>query len=228
MHEIAKILGPVQAEDELLSTFESCFNDVDEVRLVMVKNLANFLFCLGAEESTRQLRNLAEFAECENENCWRYRLYMTQQLAKMIEYLSSKNIDKYIWPMAKYYAIDRISEVRKGAFFLMSKILKVGLQRKDHDMISHVKEFIFKHFYSVESCKGKVAFIQMCAIMVKIIDYVWFSTNFGDALLALQTRHVKDIQIALDKCLNVVETIHQREAVKRQSLANIKKVTAQT
>ena len=216
LHELAKLLGPEQTEEQLVATFESCFNDIDEVRTVMLRNLSSFLLRLGPEELSRELSNLVEFAECENENAWRYRQLMTQQLEKLIGFLSKQDINNYIWPMAKYYALDRVMAVRSEAFMLISKILMVALNRKDQNLISSVKEFIFKHFYSVESCRGKIAFIQICSILVKVIDYIWFSSNFGDALLSLQTSSLKDVKIALDKSLNTIESVHQREAMKRQ------------
>jgi len=218
LHEMARILGPKLTEEGLLDTFESCFNDIDEVRIVMVRNLSAFIFALGPDETTRQLKTLREYAECENDNAWRYRQALTNQLGKMIRFLTTREIATYIWPLARYYVTDQVLAVRQESFNLLSLIMKACLARNGNALIVEIKEFIYKYFFAHQTCRGKIAFIQLCAVMAKVIDYAWFSANFGDALLSMQSSKLKDIQIALNKTLNIVELIHHAEALKLRDM----------
>ena len=62
LHELAKMMGPSMAEAELLPTFESYFNDVDEVRGTIATHFAQFILALGPVQMREQITKIASFA----------------------------------------------------------------------------------------------------------------------------------------------------------------------
>ena len=226
LHELAKMMGPSMAEAELLATFESYFNDVDEVRAMIASHCAQFILALGPIQMRDQITKLASYSECENERDWRYKLNIVNQLEELLHSIPFSDVKRFIWPLILRYSVDPICQVRKQAYILFGKLMRSSISHKDEELTNSMKDFVFKLFYSSPSSKGRIAFAQICACLAQQVEYHWFAVNFGDLLLSLQSSSVKDIQIALQKSLDVIKEVHNNNMLSKQSLKSESQISS--
>jgi serine/threonine-protein phosphatase 4 regulatory subunit 1 len=71
LHEVAKILGPELTEENLLPTFELFLNDLDQVKVGVIRNISSFLAILSPESRDTYVSTLIEIQK-ESVN-WRFR-----------------------------------------------------------------------------------------------------------------------------------------------------------
>jgi serine/threonine-protein phosphatase 4 regulatory subunit 1 len=93
IHELGVILGEDVASTDLVPIFNGFIKDLDEVRIGVLKHLADFLKLLGEEERNSYLPRLEEFLKMDNERNWRFRLELTEQLGILVPIFFSRPAD---------------------------------------------------------------------------------------------------------------------------------------
>merc|ERR1712180_444778 len=84
IHELAVILGPEVASQDLVPIFNGFIKDLDEVRIGVLKHLADFLSLLSPEARAEYLPRLEEFLKMDNDRNWRFRFELCSQVAALV------------------------------------------------------------------------------------------------------------------------------------------------
>ena len=76
------------------------FQDLDEVRIGILKHLADFLKLLNKNDRNEYLPRLEEFLKMDNERNWRFRLELTEQLGVLVPLFKPEDIRDHLAPIA--------------------------------------------------------------------------------------------------------------------------------
>merc|ERR1712130_657423 len=123
IHELGVILGEDVASTDLVPIFNGFIKDLDEVRIGVLKHLADFLKLLGEEERNSYLPRLEEFLKMDNERNWRFRLELTEQLGILVPIFSADQLTEHLAPIAITLVQDKVAAVRKIATQVLSVML---------------------------------------------------------------------------------------------------------
>jgi serine/threonine-protein phosphatase 4 regulatory subunit 1 len=123
IHELGVILGEDVASTDLVPIFNGFIKDLDEVRIGVLKHLADFLKLLGEEERNSYLPRLEEFLKMDNERNWRFRLELTEQLGILVPIFSAEQLTEHLAPIAITLVQDKVAAVRKIATQVLSVML---------------------------------------------------------------------------------------------------------
>lgn len=124
LHELAIILGPQIASQDLVPSFEGFVRDVDEVRVGLLERLGHFLRCLGQGDQRRSLPLLADFLCTDNHRNWRFRHTLARQLCELAELYNPLDINQYLVPIASELLLDKVAEVRRKSVDSVSALLQ--------------------------------------------------------------------------------------------------------
>lgn len=120
LHELAIILGPEMATEYLIPLFDGFIKDLDEVRIGVLKHLAQFLQLINADTRTSYLPKLAQFLRTDNEWNWRFRYELAQQLLEAVRLFKPSDTAKYIGVLAIDLLCDKVAAVREMTLHLVS------------------------------------------------------------------------------------------------------------
>ena len=120
IHEIGAILGQELVTNDLVPIFDELIKDLDEVRIGVLKHLAEFLLLLPEKDRRNYLPRLADFLKLDNELNWRFRQELALQLQTVVCLFSPADIAQSILPLGLALAADRVAAVRIPAFTLVN------------------------------------------------------------------------------------------------------------
>jgi len=123
IHELAVILGPEVASQDLVPIFNGFIKDLDEVRIGVLKHLADFLSLLSPEARAEYLPRLEEFLKMDNDRNWRFRLELCNQVSALVPLCSSEEVLAHLAPLCLLLVNDRVSEVRRTAAKVTASLL---------------------------------------------------------------------------------------------------------
>ncbi|KAH9374137.1 hypothetical protein HPB48_005406 [Haemaphysalis longicornis] len=112
LHELATMLGPQIASQDLVPSFEAFVRDVDEVRVGLLKRLGRLLRSLSKRDQRRSLPLLEGFLCTERRGNWRDRHILSGQLCELAELYDPEDINQYLVPIASQLLLDQSAEVR--------------------------------------------------------------------------------------------------------------------
>lgn len=123
-HEMAKIMGQEITARDLLPIFDGFLKDLDEVRIGILKHLADFLELLLPKERRMYLFRIRDFMMCDNQRNWRFRLELANQLSPLASLFQPQDVADHILPIAFDLAYDRVAKVRYSSFRAMCACAK--------------------------------------------------------------------------------------------------------
>merc|ERR1719382_494456 len=123
IHELAVILGPEVASQDLVPIFNGFIKDLDEVRIRVLKHLADFLSLLSPEARAEYLPRLEEFLKMDNDRNWRFRFELCSQVAALVPLCTSEEVLQHLAPLCLLLVNDRVSEVRRTAAKVTASLL---------------------------------------------------------------------------------------------------------
>eukprot|EP01104_Vermistella_antarctica_P011447 TRINITY_DN319_c0_g3_i1.p1 TRINITY_DN319_c0_g3~~TRINITY_DN319_c0_g3_i1.p1 ORF type:complete len:947 (-),score=225.84 TRINITY_DN319_c0_g3_i1:2-2842(-) len=110
LHEVARILGTATAEASLLPTFELFMNDLDPVKVGVVKHLAEFLRMLRPKTRQNYLPTLLDLVS--EATAWRFRELIAGQLGTLASLYDIDEVVSTILPIALQLMRDPVQSVR--------------------------------------------------------------------------------------------------------------------
>ena len=145
LHEFAKILGPELAETELLDTFDLFMQDLDEVKIGVVRSLAPFLSALSPACRESYLPIMSDVNTGTPEMQWRFRLALASQLPQLSRIFSVTATFSVVVPVVFHMLKDSISTVRRAAFATVGELIRRlgrdGERAWRDDFIARIVEF---------------------------------------------------------------------------------------
>jgi serine/threonine-protein phosphatase 4 regulatory subunit 1 len=115
LHEIAKVLGPEIAQQDLLPLFEQFLKDLDNVKIGVITNMHDFLMTLPPDAREPYLPVFKEIIE-ESGKTWRIRKIVAGHMKSFCSMYKPHQVSQFIFPLAIKLARDSVSNVRAKAF----------------------------------------------------------------------------------------------------------------
>ncbi|XP_027046333.1 serine/threonine-protein phosphatase 4 regulatory subunit 1-like [Pocillopora damicornis] len=224
IHELALVLGSEITRIELVPTFNSFLKDLDEVRIGVLKHLADFIKLLPSDVSGDYLPMLTDFLTTDNNRNWRFRFELAEQLMSLCEIYEPKQVLQYICPIAISLATDRVADVRTIAF----KLIGILLQRlhsctEDGPAHKFVCDIINKFAHSPQWTRRQ-AYAQLCQNLLEenVETGEQFSQEFLPSLLYLLTDPVPNVRLSLARTLSqsvtVLELFKENDAEGKEAI----------
>lgn len=113
LHTIAHIIGPELSAQHLVPVANSFFNDIDDVKSALIKNLAKFLEALPSPNRKVYLDVVWNFLT--DKDNWRSRLFIARQLQDLGLLFSPDITTTSVLPLAFTLLKDAVHEVRRVA-----------------------------------------------------------------------------------------------------------------
>ncbi|KYQ88712.1 protein phosphatase 4 regulatory subunit 1 [Tieghemostelium lacteum] len=132
IHEIAKILGQNETKQSLLSSFNLFLQDLDEVKVGVIKNFYDFLLCLDPGQLRESYIPIISTI-VSDPNKWRFRKLIAKQLGKMCDLFSFRIVLNELAPFLILLLNDSVCKVRNYAASsvgnLILKILNYNIEQ---------------------------------------------------------------------------------------------------
>lgn len=133
IHEIAHILGEKMASEELVDIFNDFLNDLDEVRIGLLKNISVFLSMVNSEARINYLHKMVEFLTTDNVRNWRFRLTLAFQMNKVISLYTPEQVSTHHTSIVMDLLQDKIASVRLQAAHLAASITEHLMKDKSQN-----------------------------------------------------------------------------------------------
>jgi len=194
LHDVAKIVGPEITVKELIDCFNQFFTDLDLVRIGVIKHFSSFLEVVPQENREQFLSSLKETEE-EEEN-WRYRKYIAQQLAKLSELVPSW-IESFLFPCSLRLAFDPVSSVRRHA------VGQIGLiaAKLDSNASEKLVETLLDKSQPPSSCYERQIFVDVCGSLIEQTEVSFFEKYFLSTFLNLSKDPVPNVRLGVAEVL---------------------------
>jgi len=197
IHELGVILGGEVAAQDLVPIFNGFIKDLDEVRIGILKHLADFLKLLQEKERIEYLPKLEEFLKMDNERNWRFRLELTDQLAQIVDLYSPDHIKEFLAPIALTLIQDKVSAVRLSATQVVSNMVRLqNTVLNKHLLTELADKLAYSSYWSRRQTFG-----VLCAELVYRIPYSIFSQDLLPHLLELTWDRVPNVRMQVAKVL---------------------------
>lgn len=197
IHELGVILGGEVAAQDLVPIFNGFIKDLDEVRIGILKHLADFLKLLQEKERIEYLPKLEEFLKMDNERNWRFRLELTDQLGQIVELYSADHIKEYLAPIALTLIQDKVSAVRLSATVVVSNMVRLQNSTLNTHLLAELADKLaYSSFWSRRQTFG-----VLCGELVTRIPYSLFSQDLLPHLLELTWDRVPNVRMQVAKVL---------------------------
>merc|ERR1711863_193678 len=109
IHELGVILGQDIVVNDLIPIFNGFLRDLDEVRIGLLKHLADFLKLLPSDLRRDYLPKLSDFLDMDNDRNWRFRQELAEQLGKLVPLFTPKEVKTYLAPIAILLIKDQVN-----------------------------------------------------------------------------------------------------------------------
>ncbi|KAF5289965.1 hypothetical protein FQR65_LT11712, partial [Abscondita terminalis] len=124
LHELATILGPDIATNDLTPLFEGFIKDLDEVRIGVLQHLAHFLRLINPSKRNMYLPWLESFLQTDNKANWRFRQELAEQLLLVVPLFRPGDVSKHISVLAQELLCDKVAAVREVALLLVTELIQ--------------------------------------------------------------------------------------------------------
>lgn len=115
LHEVAKVLGPELADQDLAVAFADCLKAEDDVREGVLAHFIEFLACLSPECRSESLQHLYRaWIDLERSSQWRTRDTLAGQLPGLCEIVDGKDVLQVVMPLCVKACTDSVAVVRES------------------------------------------------------------------------------------------------------------------
>ncbi|XP_046359884.1 serine/threonine-protein phosphatase 4 regulatory subunit 1-like isoform X1 [Haliotis rufescens] len=235
LHEMAMILGEEITHKDLVPVFDGFLKDLDEVRIGVLKHLADFLRMLRPDVRRRYLKKVQDFMSTDNHRNWRFRLELAVQLVLLCELYSPQDIRQYIVPMSLALASDKVSEVRHMAYRLLSIILHRMFEENEENLLRALVCEVIDKFALSARWIGRQIFAQICHVILEenSLPPAMFAEELLPSLLNLGVDAIPNVRLSMAKvlaqCIVPLEYFtSQRNPQHEELIATLQKLQADT
>lgn len=131
LHELANVLGPDIATDDLTPLFDEFLKDLDIVKIGILKHLGDFLKQIRKSKRNSYLPRLTEFLKICNDTNWRY----VEEFLKQLLYIMELNIFKpilitrHVRDYCRFFLADNIAALRDASLQLVRLLQQCSVKR---------------------------------------------------------------------------------------------------
>lgn len=196
LHEIAKIIGTENTERCLLNAFEKFLDDLDDIKMGVVSNIAEFIKVLSPKARSKYLIAISMIPD--KTETWRIKDEIAKQLGDLVHLYPIPEVTSSLLPLAYKLMDDQFHVVRKTALQNSGKILSRLKEDKkaEKSFISFLRSMARSPSYT-----KRLMFIMSCGHMIDYIDPTLFTNEILPLIDELKTDKISNIRIALSKLI---------------------------
>ncbi|XP_066289778.1 serine/threonine-protein phosphatase 4 regulatory subunit 1-like isoform X1 [Branchiostoma lanceolatum] len=204
IHELAIILGAQLTDQDLIPVFDGFLKDLDEVRIGVLKHLADFLRRLLPERRREYLARLIEFLNTDNHRNWRFRYELAEQMMQLGDLFPASELAEHVCPVALSLAGDKVSDVRLIAYKLVAVLTKQLQEDHDDALVFHFLTDLITNYAQSRRWQRRQTFAFLCAVLLEdeSIRPSLFAHHLLPSLLTLTSDPVPNVRIVLGKTLS--------------------------
>jgi len=195
IHELGVILGEEVAASDLVPIFNGFIKDLDEVRIGILKHLADFLKLLNKNDRNEYLPRLEEFLKMDNERNWRFRLELTEQLGVLVPLFKPEDIRDHLAPIALTLVQDKVSSVRQSATGVISTMLANLNSSGDCNLSRAIVADLAENLAHSSHWARRQTFAVLCGELLSTIPYQDFCQDLLPHLLDLTWDIVPNVRL---------------------------------
>ena len=110
---------------------------MDEVRIGLLKHLADFLRLLKEDDRREYLPRLNEFLKMDNDRNWRFRQEMAEQMGALVSLYTAEEVKDHLCPIAQFLVRDKVAAVRTSAVEAYTIIIQHLLAQSGGEFCPH-------------------------------------------------------------------------------------------
>jgi len=195
IHELGVILGEEVAASDLVPIFNGFIKDLDEVRIGILKHLADFLKLLNKNDRNEYLPRLEEFLKMDNERNWRFRLELTEQLGVLVPLFKPEDIRDHLAPIALTLVQDKVSSVRQAATGVICTLLANLNSTGDVNLSRAITADLAENLAHSSHWARRQTFAVLCGELLSTIPYQHFTQDLLPHLLDLTWDIVPNVRL---------------------------------
>ncbi|KAK3581114.1 hypothetical protein CHS0354_033907 [Potamilus streckersoni] len=203
IHELAVILGDAITRRDLVPVFDGFLKDLDEVRIGILRHLADFLRLLQPNTRRQYLIKVQDFMNVDNQRNWRFRLELAEQLVLISELFLAREIYEHLLPLGMVLAEDKVAEVRREALRLISGILRRLNASQEEKLMRYLVNQLMGKFAHNQKWSKRQLFVQLCEAILKeeSMNCEQFAKELMPSLLKLGQDPVPNVRITVARCM---------------------------
>ncbi|KAL3859973.1 hypothetical protein ACJMK2_010151 [Sinanodonta woodiana] len=204
IHELAVILGDAITRRDLVPVFDGFLKDLDEVRIGILRHLADFLKLLQPNTRRQYLIKVQDFMNVDNQRNWRFRLELAEQLVLISELFMAKEICEHLLPLGMLLAEDKVAEVRHEALRLIGGILRRLNASQEEKLMRYLINQVMGKFAHNQKWNKRQLFVQLCEAILKeeSLSCEQFAKELMASLLKLGQDPVPNVRINVARCMS--------------------------
>ncbi|XP_076385857.1 serine/threonine-protein phosphatase 4 regulatory subunit 1 isoform X1 [Megachile rotundata] len=202
IHEIATILGEELTASDLVPAYHCFIQDVDEVRIGVLKHLAAFLKILKPTDRFPYLPKLKEFLVTDNEWNWRFRKELATQLLEIVNLFAPMQLERYIVPLSLELLNDKVAAVRHVALSLVTQIVAQSDSERLVSALFQELRFSLGVYAKKWTRRQTLAFVCAQLIANNAISGHKFSKEMLPTLLKLSMDKVPNVRLVVARTLS--------------------------
>jgi len=203
IHELGVILGEEAAANDLVPIFNGFIKDLDEVRIGILKHLADFLKLLREEDRAEYLPKIGEFLKTDNERNWRFRLELCEQVGLLVPLFPPKSVREYLAPIALILVQDKVSAVRQSAAQVLSVTVRRLNSSDDPDLAKSLVADLAEKLAHSSHWIRRQTFCTVCGELVAVMPVTQFSQELLPHLLDLTWDNVPNVRYQVAQILGI-------------------------
>ncbi|XP_005112857.1 serine/threonine-protein phosphatase 4 regulatory subunit 1 isoform X2 [Aplysia californica] len=203
MHQLAMIVGDEITHKDLVPVFDGFLKDLDEVRIGVLKHLADIFRLLRPEVRLQYLTRVQDFMKTDNTRNWRFREELAEQLVHVCNFFHCIDVCRDIVPVSMILCSDKVAQVRFVALRLLSAILHKTHEDEEKKLLASICNNIIQEFATGCRWLARQTFAQLCYVILEenSLPPDVFARNFLPSLLHLGTDPVPNVRLSLSKVM---------------------------
>ncbi|CAM9430042.1 unnamed protein product [Scytosiphon promiscuus] len=206
LHEIAKVLKADDVERDLVPAMEAFLRDMEDVRLGVIRHLADFFGEMTPQQREKHLNVLVEILQTTSPFNWRLREVLAQQLPRLAPLLTPDSVFFAVVPVAFGLLNDPVAVVREKTFEVVAPLLQLAGAHsgaRQASMVSRVRELAHAHTYQARQMYVYICHSMVMACSTNVTpERPLFVQEFVPSLAELATDSVVNVRIAMSRTLS--------------------------
>jgi len=202
LHEIARIVGRDITEKHLTTAFDLFLRDLDEVKIGVVNNIAEFVEVLGEDQREEYIPLIYNLPN-ETDN-WRLRNIIAKKLGKLATLVKPATCRKYIAELGIKLLEDSVADVRSSSYKSAGYILKRLYQGDASDKTDFLKYLTTLPSHQSYQTRQMFVYIAQAIAELEAEDpsLKIFTESFMDPLVRLGDDPVPNVRLAVAKVVS--------------------------
>ena len=186
----------------------SAEQDLDEVRIGILKHLADFLRMLKPQTRRDYLPRLAEFLKMDNDRNWRFRQELADQVGLLVPLFSPQEVKDFLSPIALVLIRDKVAAVRHSATDVHIQMVRILMTSDNPDLARTLLTNLVTQLARADRWVQRQTFAIFCQKIYEdsSLDHERASNEVLTHLLDLAWDAVPNVRLSVAKAISQIRT----------------------